>query len=77
MAFTNKELKQLKSVVDASIAAHPRFDQLEAKITADTAVKIDAAVDTLTDIIKGSLDMIDDRFNQLEHRIDNLRIVPG
>jgi hypothetical protein len=72
MALTKTDLQQIRKVMDESIsesiAIHPRFDQMETKI-------IDELTDQMSELMTDSLELTDQRFNVIESRLSNLRIV--
>ncbi len=64
MPLTTSDLQHIRQIMDESIANHPRFDEMRVDIT-----------DEVSDVITGALVMIDKRFNTIEKRLNNLRIV--
>jgi galactokinase len=71
MALTTTDIQQIRQVMDESIAHHPRFDELKSDIISELSGRIAE----FGEVLNESLEMIDHRFDSIENRLDNLRIV--
>ena len=68
MSLTASDLQQIRVVMEETIATHPRFDQLKNEIVVEVC-------DQVGEVMNDALELIDRRFDVIEHRLDNLRIV--
>jgi archaellum component FlaC len=64
MALTKEDLRQIRGVVDESIAQHPRFDELE--------LKIDTAFDDVLEVMQEGFTMVSQKFEEVDARFDGI-----
>ena len=82
MALTKEDLRQIRGVVDESIANHPRFEELKIDLVeVIEAVRHEIVTDVCDVTLVGftivgeRFDLVDERFDVIEKRLDNLKIV--
>lgn len=80
MALTQEDLRQIRGVVDESIAHHPRFDELKSELKIELVEEIglrieeakDEVVADVCDVMQTGFTLIGQRFDEVDQRIDGV-----